>query len=34
MQAIPDLGKRWDGETVVIFGSGPSLTQEDIEAAK
>jgi hypothetical protein len=34
MQAIPDLGKRWDGETVVIFGSGPSLTNEQVEAAR
>lgn len=33
MQANPNLGKRWDNETVVIFGSGNSLTDEQIKAA-
>ena len=33
VQANPDLGKRWEGETVVIFGSGNSLTDEQIEYA-
>lgn len=33
MQANPDLGKRWENETVVIFGSGNSLTDEQIEYA-
>jgi hypothetical protein len=34
MQANPDLGKRWDGDTVCIFGSGNSLADEQIEYAK
>lgn len=34
MQANPDLGLRWENETVVIFGSGNSLTDEQIEMAR
>lgn len=34
MQANPNLGKRWQDETVVIFGSGNSLTDEQIELAR
>jgi hypothetical protein len=34
VQANPDLGKRWDGETVVIFGGGNSLTDEQIRKAE
>lgn len=34
MQAIPDYGERWHGQTVVIFGSGNSLTDEQIEKAR
>lgn len=34
MQANPNLGKRWDGETVVIFGGGNSLTDEQITKVK
>jgi len=34
MQANPNLGKRWENETVVIFGSGNSITDEQIEKAR
>jgi hypothetical protein len=34
MQANPNLGKRWQNQTVVIFGSGNSLTDEQIEIAR
>lgn len=34
MQANPNLGLRWENETVVIFGSGNSLTDEQIETAR